>query len=83
MRADSLHSRTRKDRLAELLIGAAEQYRPGSSFTVLDLYMAEPRLHEYSRGEVSGMCRKVFVKAPVQPKWQHERRMWMLPPESD
>ena len=79
MRADSLHSRTRKDRLAELLIGAAEQYRPGSSFTVLDLYMAEPRLHEYSRGEVSGMCRKVFVKAPVQPKYENERRNWMLP----
>ena len=79
MRADSLHSRTRKDRLAELLIGAAEQYRPGSAFTVLDLYMAEPRLHEYSRGEVSGMCRKVFVKAPVQPKCENERRNWMLP----
>ena len=79
MKADSLHSRTKKDRLAELLIGAAEQYRAGSSFTVLDLYRAEPRLHEYSRGEVSGMCRKVFVKAPDQPKWQHERRRWMLP----
>lgn len=79
MKPDSLHSRTRKDRLAELLIGAAEQYRAGSSFTVLDLYMADGRLREYSRGEISGMCRKVFVKAPDQPKWQHERRRWMLP----
>lgn len=79
MRADSLHSRTRKDRLAELLINAAEQYRPGTSFTTLDLYAVDRRICEYTKGEVGGMCRKIFVKDPDWVPCARERTRWMLP----
>ena len=78
MRADSLHSKTRKDRLAELLITAAEKYRPGTSFTVLDLYAVDRRICEYSKGEVGGMCRRIFIKDPDYVLAHGERTRWML-----
>lgn len=77
-RADSLHHPNRKERLAELLISAAEKYRGGTSFTVLDLYAADGRIREYPKGEVGGMCRKVFVKDPDYVPVRGERARWML-----
>lgn len=79
MKPDSLRSRTRKDRLAELPINAAKQYRPGASFTAPDLYAADRRICEYSKGGAGGMCRKVFVKDPNRVPCARERTGRMLP----
>ena len=78
MRADSLHHPKRMDRLADLLVNAAKHYRAGTSFTVLDLYAVDRRICEYSKGEVGGMCRRVFVKDPRYVLAKGERTRWML-----
>ena len=67
-----------KIKITDLLLSAARKYRPGASFTLIDLYMAEPRLHDYSPHALGRYMRLIFDKDENIPRRPHDRTYWLL-----
>ena len=65
-----------REEIRRLAVSAFMKYRPGTPCTITDLYMAEPRLHEFYWTSIGCALREICLKA--EGGNGHDRTRWIL-----